>query len=101
MVGAAMAEGELVGLVPGREAEELMTEADPEDGDAAQELAHGVDLRVEGLRVPGPVREEDAVELRELVGRGGVRDDRHGRSRLREPAEDRALRAVVDHGDVR
>ena len=54
MVGAAMAERELVRRVAGREAEELMAEADPEDRDAAHELAHGVDLRAQGLRVPGP-----------------------------------------------
>ena len=64
MVGAAMAEGELVRRVAGREAEQLVTEADPEDGDAAEKLAHDLGLGDERLGVAGAIREDDAVERR-------------------------------------
>ena len=81
VVGAAMAEGELEGLVPGREADELVAEADAEHRHRAQEPAHGLGLRAQWLGVAGAVREHDAVEALELVGLGRVREDGHRRPR--------------------
>ena len=101
MVGAAMAERELVRRVAGREAQELVAEADPENGDAAEELAHNLGLGDEGLGVAGAIREDDAVEAGEFVRRGRVRADGHRGAGLRETAHDRALRAVVDDSDAR
>ena len=61
MVGAAVAEGELVGLEADRAAEQLVAEADAEDGLLADQLADGVDDVVEGGGVAGAVGEEDDV----------------------------------------
>ena len=44
MIRAAVAERQLEGLVAGREAEQLVTEADAEDGDAAEPSMAGLDL---------------------------------------------------------
>ena len=52
----------------GREAEQLVAEADPEHRHAAEQLAHDVDLVLERLGVAGAVREQDAVVAGELVG---------------------------------
>ena len=95
-----MAEGELVRAVPGREAEQLVAEADAEDGNAAERVAHDLGLCLQRLGVAGSVREDDAVERGELVGRGRVRADGDGGSGSGEAAHDRALRAVVDDGHV-
>ena len=95
-----MAEGELVRAVPGREAEKLVAEADSEDGNAAERVAHDLRLCLQRLGVAGPVREDDAVERGELVGRGRVRADGDGGAGSGEAAHDRALGAVVDDGHV-
>ncbi len=95
-----MAEGELVRAVPGREAEELVTEADAEDGNAAERVAHDLCLCLQWLRVAGPVREDDAVERGQLVGGCRVRADGDGGAGPGEAAHDRALGAVVDDGHV-
>src|SRR5688500_12885867 len=58
VVGAAMAERELVGLEPGREREELVAEADPQDRDAAEELLDDPDLIGERGGIARAVREE-------------------------------------------
>ena len=101
MVRAAVTEGELVRAVSGREAEQLMPEADPEDGYASEEVAHDPRLGRKRLGVARPVREDDAVVAGELVRRRRVWDDRHGCSCVGESPHDRALRPVVDHRDVR
>ena len=59
MVGAAVAE-ELVRLVAGREPEQLMAEADPEHGDAPEQLAHDRDLLAQRLQVAGAVQRRTA-----------------------------------------
>ena len=45
-----------------------MAEADPEQRDAAEQLAHDLDLVDERLGVAGAVREHHAVVAGELVG---------------------------------
>ena len=54
MVGAAVAERQLEGLVVGGEAEQLMAEADPEDGRAPEEVADDRGLLDERIGSPGP-----------------------------------------------
>ena len=74
MIGAAMAELQLVSLAAEREAENLMAEADAEDRRLADQPADVVDLRVQRLGIAGAVREEHAVGLeREHVFGGGER----------------------------
>ena len=55
MVGAAVAELQLVGLAAQREAEDLMAEADAEDGRFADQAAHVVDLGVQRFGIAGAV----------------------------------------------
>ena len=81
--------------------EQLVPEADPENGDAADQLADDGDLVDERLGIAGTVGEQHPVEVTELVGRHVVRKHRDGGTRAREPAQDRALAAVVDHRDPR
>ena len=59
------------------------------------------DLVDERLRVAGAVREQHAVEAGERVGVDVVREDRDGGAGAGEPAQDRALGAVVDDRDAR
>ena len=55
MVRAAVAERELVRLAPGREREQLVAEADPEDRDASDQAARIVACSsVSGSGSPGP-----------------------------------------------
>ena len=54
MVRAAMTKRELVGLVTGRESEQLVSETDPENRHAAEQLADDGDLVLERLGVAGP-----------------------------------------------
>ena len=90
MVRPAMAERELEGLVVRGDAEQLVPETDAEDGNAAEEVAHDGRLVLERLRIARPVREDDAVVARELVGVDGVRIDGHRDARAGEPPQDRA-----------
>ena len=91
-----MAEGQLVGLVARREAEQLVPEADAEHARAPEQVADRRDLLDERLRVAGAVRQHHAVEAGEVVGVGDVREHRHRGARLPQPAHDRRLGAVVD-----
>jgi hypothetical protein len=86
--------------VAGREAEQLVAEADPEHRDTAQQLAHDLDLVCERLGVAGAVREQDGVVAGELVRVDLVREDRHVRARPGEPPQDRPLHAVVDDSNT-
>ena len=63
MVGAAVAELELVGLAAEGEAQDLVAEADAEDRRLADEFADLRGLVFERLGIAGAVREEDAVGL--------------------------------------
>ena len=76
-----------------------MAQADPEHRDSTDELPHGRRLLDERLGVTGAVREHDSVEPGERVGIDIVGEDRDRHSGRGEPAEDRALRAVVDDRD--
>jgi hypothetical protein len=61
MVGAAVAERQLERLVPGREAEQLVAEADPEDGRTAEEVTDDRGLLDKRVGIAGAVREDDTV----------------------------------------
>ncbi len=61
MVGAVVAELELVGLAAKRQAEDLVAEADAEERRLAGEVADVLLRVVEGLGIAGAVRKEDAV----------------------------------------
>ena len=81
-----MTEGSQVGAMPGREAEELVAEADSEDrrGPSAPRTASTCVQRLGICRARS--RYDDAVEVGELVGRGRV----GRRSRLRRRVRDGA-----------
>src|SRR5439155_24924172 len=78
-----------------------MTEADPEEWDAAEQLFDRCDLLCERLRVARAVRQQDAVVPEEFPGIDVVRVDGHRRARADEPSQDRTLAAVVDDRDAR
>jgi len=70
MIAAVVTKLELVGFAAEGEADELMAQADAEDGCAAGELADAL-LRVDdGLGIAGAVGEEDAVGLERKFARG-------------------------------
>ncbi len=102
MVGAAVAEGQLEGLQADRPAEQLVAEADADDGPLADQLAHGVDDVVERRGVAGPVGEEDEVRIarEHLVGRGRARKQRQPAIPLAELPNDRELDPGVDADHV-
>ena len=78
VVGAAVAELELVGVQAERQSEELVAEADAEDGHLAQQARDGLDGVGHGGRVAGAVAEEDAVgrQAQHLARAGGRRAPR-------------------------
>ena len=61
MVRAVVAEGEFERRQAERQAEQLVAEADPEDGHLAEELPDRGDAVADRLGVAGAVREEHAV----------------------------------------
>ena len=73
VVGAVVAERQLVGLEADRAAEQLVAEADAVHGQLADQLADRVDDVVERRRVAGAVGEEDRVGV---VRRGARRRSR-------------------------
>ena len=100
MVRAAMAERQLERLLAGREREQLMTEADAEHRCAPEQLLQHLRLaRQRRQDRPGPAR-----GARRHSPRRCPRRRRAGRRSTAapfagEPAQDRALAAVVDHCD--
>ena len=100
MVRAAVSERKLVRLVPCGKREQLMAEADAEDRDAADQLAHDGDLVCKWLGITGAVRKQYAVEAQELVHRSVVRKDGDRCAGAREPPQDRTLAPVVDDSDA-
>src|SRR6185437_11769005 len=101
MVAAVVAELELVGLAAQRQPDQLVPEADAEDGHAAQEPANALHRIRARLRIAGAIREKHAVRLQ----RQHFRRWRLGRHHLHpatvggELAQDVALDAEVvrDH----
>ena len=102
MIAAVVAEFKLVGFAAEGEADELVAEADAEDGRAAGELADAFPRVGDGLGVAGAVREEDAVglESEHIFGRGLCGDDGHAAAFVGEHAQDIFLDAVVVGDDV-
>ena len=105
VIRAAMAELQLVRLAAERQAEDLVPQADAEDRDPADQLAHLRGLKLERLGIAGAVREEHAVGLQRehVFGRGGRGHHRHAAADVHQPAQDVALDAVVvgDHVEAR
>jgi hypothetical protein len=71
VVRAAVAEGHLGGLAAEGEGQELVAEADAEQGAAAQLVAQGLDDPCERGGVAGAVGQEHAVGVDALDGGGG------------------------------
>src|SRR5207244_4168159 len=63
VIGAAMTELEIISLASDREAQELMAEADAEDGHASDELAEIGHLRLQRLGIAGAVVEKHTVGI--------------------------------------
>ena len=103
VVGAAVAEGELVGLQADGLAEQLVAEADAPHRPRADELAHGGDDVAQRGGVAGAVGQEDRVGVggRQLGGRHRARVQLDARAALDEVAHDRALDPGVDDRDPR
>ena len=101
MIGAAMAELQLVGLAAQREAQDLMAQADAEDRDFADQFADLRGLVVERLGIAGAVREKHAVGLQRqhIFGGGAGRDHRNPAAGMHQAAQDVALDAEIvgDH----
>src|SRR5438874_7171228 len=103
MVRAAMAEVELERVVPEREPEQLVAEADAEEGNLPEKTPDRLDLVGEHGGIAGPVRDQHRAGLR-LDDRAGIPpagDDVRLEPRVCEPLRDRALGTEVDDGDAR
>src|SRR5664279_2690268 len=102
MIAAMMAEAQLVGLSAKRDADQLMSETDAEDGHAPHHLANAL-LRVgHRLGIARAVRQEYAIGLeREHVlgaGRGG--NHGHAAALSNQPSHDVVFDSIVVGNDV-
>src|SRR5712691_7250761 len=97
MVGAVVAELELVGAAAAGEPHDLVAEADAEDRQAPEQRAHRVDQVRHALRIAGAVREEHAVWLPLEDGGRRRRRGHHGdvATRHTELTEDVPLYSAV------
>src|SRR5215218_4874703 len=79
VVRTVVPEGHLVRLAIQGEPEELVAQADAEDGNLAEQRTQGVHGVLQGGGIPGPVRQEQAVGVRGEylfgAGRSGHRED--------------------------
>src|SRR4029077_5277614 len=102
MVGAAMPEGELVGLEADGATEQLVAEADADDRLLVGRPADLLDDVVARSRVARPIREEYQVRLpgEYALGRRVVRQEGHPAATLLELADDRQLDAGIDPYNV-
>ena len=103
MVGAVMAEAELVGPSAEREAEDLMAETDSEDRLPAEHAAHRFARVRQRGRIGGPVGEKNAVgiERKNLVGGRRGRHHVHAKAGRDQAAQDVALDSVIERDDQR
>src|ERR1035437_4747719 len=78
MIAAVVTEAQFVSLSTQRDADQLMSEADAEDGHASHHLANALLCVGHRLRIARPVRQTDPIGLeREYVLRAG-RGRNHG-----------------------
>ena len=102
LVDAAVAVAELIGAVAQRPPEDLVAQADAEEGDAGvQNSAQQLDLTCRGARVARPIGEEDAVrtEGEHLGQRRGLRQNVDAHAPLCQLPRGAGLDAQVDGGD--
>src|SRR5262249_60980254 len=102
LVPAVVAELELVGPPAQREAEDLVPETDAEDRDLPEERRHPLRRALDGVRIAGPVRQEDAVGPHgEYVPRRRVRrHDADAAPGADDVPQDVVLDAEVGRDDV-
>ena len=103
VIGAVVAELQLVRFAPESQTEDLVTETDPEDGNFANKLADVGGLLRERLGIAGPVREKNAIGLKcKHVFRARIGwHDRHTRTDLYEMAQDVPFNAIVVGNDMK
>ena len=103
VVRAAVAERELERLEAEGEPDELVAEADAEEGDTVEEIADGLDRSLELGGVTRTVPDENGgrFELEHGVCLPRPGDDHGLHARLDEPADDRAFAAEVEDGHAR
>ncbi len=102
MVGAVVAEFQLVGFAAEGKAEDLMTEADAEDGHLADEVSDLSGLVLKRFRIARAIGKKDAggTEGEDVFGGGIGRDNGYAGTDFDKMAEDVALDAVVVGDDV-
>src|ERR1035437_9238050 len=102
MIAAVVAEAQFVSLSTQRDADQLMSEADAEDGHASHHLANALLCVGHRLRIARPVRQKDAIGLeREYVfGTGCCGDNRHATALPNQASHDVVFDAIVIGNDV-
>ena len=102
VVGAVVAELELVGLAAERQADNLVPEADAEDRHAPGEFAHRFNRIRTRLGVARAVREKDAVglEREHVLGRRERRHDRDPAADVHQPPQDVLLDTEIISGHM-
>jgi hypothetical protein len=102
LIAAAMAEFELVGLRPQRQPQNLMPQADAEDGFVSQQLGYRLNGVGNGRRIARPIRKEDTIRFQSqrLSRRRRRRDYRHPATISGQQAQNVALDAKIIGYDV-
>src|SRR5471030_2597333 len=97
MVGAAVAEFQLIGLAAKREPQQLVPQADAEDRLLADEFANVGHLGLQRFGVARAVRKEHAIglERQHIFGGGEGWDHRYAAAHLHQAAQNVVLDAVI------
>src|SRR5215471_17245825 len=102
MIGATMAELQLVGPATERQPQNLMPETNTEDRHTSNQLAHLRSLIFEGLRISGSIRQKDSLGIHRehILGGGGRGDYGQAASDLDQTPQDVALDPEIISDDV-
>src|SRR4029450_11257901 len=97
MICAAVTELHLVGFPADSQTQDLVAEADPEDGDFAEETLYIPDLYAQRLRIARTVGQEHAIRLQiQYIFGGGERGhDGDAAAHLNQPTQDIVLYAEI------
>src|SRR5579863_6607763 len=103
MIGAVMAEAELVGFAAERQPEQLMAQADAKDRPFTKYSSNRLTGIGHRRRIGWPVRQKNSVRIRRknLLRRCGSRQHFHTKAARDQPPQDVPLDSVIEGDDQR